>query len=66
MALHYFGPGAAFSPMESAITCLSFDLPVAAYIVAVYRYGLLRTGQSRGHATELEVSPGVQDQAATR
>lgn len=32
LALHYFGPGAAFAPVEYAITCLSFDLVVAAYV----------------------------------
>lgn len=41
LALHYFGPGAAFAPVEYAITCLSFDLVVAAYVVVAYRFRLV-------------------------
>ena len=40
VALHYFGPGHAFAPDAYAVTCLSFDLLVAAYIAVAYRYGL--------------------------
>lgn len=39
VALHYFGPGAEFAPVAYTITCLSFDLLVAAYVVVAY--GLL-------------------------
>jgi len=39
VALHYFGPGGSFAPEAYAITCLSFDLLVAAYIAIAY--GLL-------------------------
>jgi hypothetical protein len=39
VALHYFGPGGSFAPEAYAITCLSFDLLVAAYIAVAY--GLL-------------------------
>lgn len=41
VALHYFGPGGAFAPAGYTITCLSFDLMVAAYVAAVYGLGLL-------------------------
>lgn len=54
VALHYFGPGAAFAPMEYAITCLSFDLLVAAYVVTAYRLGLVErrpTGERAGAGT---------------
>jgi hypothetical protein len=46
VALHYFGPGHAFAPDAYAITCLSFDLLIAAYVTIGYRYGLVgpRTG----------------------
>ncbi len=36
VALHYFGPGGSFAPDAYAITCLSFDLLVAAYVVIAY------------------------------
>jgi hypothetical protein len=36
VALHYFGPGGSFAPEAYAITCLSFDLLVAAYIAVAY------------------------------
>ncbi len=36
VALHYFGPGGSFAPDVYAITCLSFDLLVAAYVVIAY------------------------------
>lgn len=29
--LHYFGPGKSFAPLAYTITCISFDLLVAAY-----------------------------------
>ena len=45
LALHYFGPGHALAPDAYAITCLSFDLLVAAYIAIAHRYGL--TGRRR-------------------
>ncbi|MEU1466227.1 DUF6010 family protein [Streptomyces sp. NPDC005727] len=41
VALHYVGPGHAFAPDAFAISCLSFDLLMAAYIVIGYRYGLV-------------------------
>jgi hypothetical protein len=41
VALHYVGPGHAFAPDAYAITCLSFDLLVAAYIAVGYGYGLI-------------------------
>jgi hypothetical protein len=41
VALHYFGPGGSFAPAGYTITCLSFDLVVAAYIAIVYGLGLL-------------------------
>ncbi|MFP5346343.1 MAG: DUF6010 family protein [Actinomycetes bacterium] len=40
MALHYFGPGHAFAPDAYAVTCLSFDLLVAAYVVVAHRFDL--------------------------
>jgi len=57
LALHYVGPGATFAPMEYAITCLSFDLVVAAYVVIAYRRGLV------GARTAVDASAG---QAGTR
>ena len=39
--LHYFGPGRSFAPESYAITCLGFDLLVAAYIAIAYGFGLL-------------------------
>jgi hypothetical protein len=47
LALHYFGPGGSFAPAAYAITCLSFDLIVAAYVVVAYGSGLL---SERGEA----------------
>jgi uncharacterized protein DUF6010 len=41
VALHHLGPGHAFAPDAFAITCLSFDLLVAAYIAVGYHYGLV-------------------------
>jgi hypothetical protein len=41
LALHYFGPGGSFAPAGYTITCLSFDLVVAAYVAIVYGLGLL-------------------------
>jgi hypothetical protein len=41
VALHYFGPGGSFAPAGYTITCLSFDLVVAAYVAIVYGLGLL-------------------------
>ena len=39
IVLHYFGPGHAFAPETYTIACLSYDLLVAGYIVAAYRFG---------------------------
>ena len=39
MLLHYVGPGRAFAPETYTVTCLSYDLVVAAYIAAAYRFG---------------------------
>jgi hypothetical protein len=52
LALHYAGPGRAFAPDTYTITCLSFDLLVAAYVVVVHRLGLVGEGQPgrRGRA----------------
>jgi hypothetical protein len=36
IALHYFGPGASFAPVEYTVSCLTFDLMVAAYIAVGY------------------------------
>lgn len=48
LALHYFGPGDAFAPDAYAVTCLSFDLLVAAYLVVAYRFGLVsRRGRTQ-------------------
>jgi hypothetical protein len=41
VALHYVGPGRTFAPETYTITCLSFDLVVAAYVVVAYRAGLV-------------------------
>src|SRR5919202_4255583 len=43
VALHYVGPGGSFAPEAYAITCISFDLLVAAYIAIAYGLGLLTT-----------------------
>jgi hypothetical protein len=59
VALHYFGPGHAFAPDAYAITCLSFDLIVAAYIAVAYRYGLLGR-------REPAPTPAVSDAVAAR
>ena len=59
VALHYFGPGHAFAPDAYAITCLSFDLLIAAYITVGNRYGWVgRRGRTP--------SPAVPDMAAAR
>src|SRR5215212_4787663 len=44
VALHYSGPGGSFAPEAYAITCVSFDLLVAAYIAIAYGLGLLTRG----------------------
>jgi hypothetical protein len=36
LALHYAGPGRSFAPDWYTVSCLGFDLIVAAYIAAVY------------------------------
>ena len=41
VALHYFGPGGSFAPASYTITCVSFDLLVAAYVVIAYGLGPL-------------------------
>ena len=43
VALHYFGPGGSFAPESYTITCVSFDLLVAAYVAIAYGLGLLAT-----------------------
>ena len=45
VVLHYLGAGHAFAPEAWAISCVSFDLLVAAYIALAHRLGL--TGRSR-------------------
>jgi len=51
-ALYFFGPGHAFTPETYTITCLSFDLVVAAYVAVAYRFGLVGPRQ-----TELRRAP---------
>ena len=46
VALHFFGPGHAFAPETYTITCLSFDLVVAAYVAVAYRFGLVGPRQT--------------------
>lgn len=41
VGLHLVGPGQSFVPATYPVACVSFDLVVAGYIVAVYRFGLL-------------------------
>jgi hypothetical protein len=41
IALHYFGPGATFAPEKYTVSCLTYDLAVAVYIVVAYRTGLV-------------------------
>jgi len=48
VVLHYVGAGHAFAPEAWAISCVSFDLLVAAYIALAHRLGL--TGRSRKQA----------------
>jgi len=48
VVLHYLGAGHAFAPEAWAISCVSFDLLVAAYIALAHRLGL--TGRNRNHA----------------
>ena len=48
VVLHYLGAGHAFAPEAWAISCVSFDLLVAAYIALAHRLGL--TGRSRNQA----------------
>jgi hypothetical protein len=48
VVLHYVGAGHAFAPEAWAISCVSFDLLVAAYIALAHRLGL--TGRSRNQA----------------
>ena len=50
--MHFFGPGHAFAPETYTITCLSFDLVVAAYVAVAYRFGLVGPRQ-----TELRGAP---------
>jgi hypothetical protein len=57
VALHYFGPGHAFAPDAYAITCLSFDLLVATYIVVAYRYGLVGRGGRTPSPAATEPTP---------
>jgi hypothetical protein len=48
VVLHYLGAGHTFAPEAWAISCVSFDLLVAAYIALAHRLGL--TGRSRNQA----------------
>src|SRR5215218_182891 len=41
IALHYFGPGASFAPVEYTVSCLTYDLMVAAHIAVGYGTGLV-------------------------
>jgi len=47
--LHYLGPGHAFAPESWAVSCISFDLLVAAYIVIAYRLGLVGSRDAALH-----------------
>ena len=55
VALHHLGPGHAFAPDAYAITCLSFDLLVAAYVAVAHRSGLVGR---RGHTPADHHRPG--------
>jgi hypothetical protein len=57
VVLHYFGPGHAFAPDAYAITCLSFDLLVAAYIAVGYRYRLVGPRVRTASAAVTEATP---------
>ena len=37
VGLHYVGPGSAFTPVVWAVSCIPFDLLVAAYVVIAYQ-----------------------------
>lgn len=50
LALHYFGPGGSFAPEAYTITCLSFDLVVAGYVVVAYKLGSLGRHHRAPHA----------------
>jgi hypothetical protein len=50
LGLHRFGPG-QFAPEAYPVSCLSYDLIVAAVIVVVYRFGLLPRVRRREVAT---------------
>jgi hypothetical protein len=41
MLLHHVGPGRSFTPEAYPISCVSWDLLVAAYIAAAYGFGLV-------------------------
>jgi hypothetical protein len=47
LVLHYVGAGHAFAPEAWAISCVSFDLLVAAYIALAHRLGLTRQGRNQ-------------------
>jgi hypothetical protein len=38
--LHYFGAGREFAPAAWAISCVSFDLIIAGYLVVAHRFSL--------------------------
>jgi hypothetical protein len=48
--VHYLGPGSSFAPMQYAISCISFDWIVAAYIVIAYRLLRLANRQAPSRA----------------
>lgn len=56
VALHYAGPGRAFAPDSYTVTCLSFDLLVAAYVAVAYRRGPVSAEQS-GRRAAVEAIP---------
>lgn len=46
IALHYAGPGRTFAPTGYTVSCLGFDLLVAAYVAVAYGTGLVGTRRS--------------------
>ena len=50
MLLHHVGPGRSFTPEAYPISCVSWDLLVAAYIAAAYGFGLVGDRRSRSRA----------------
>ena len=47
MLLHHVGPGRSFTPEAYPVSCVSWDLLVAAYVAAAYGFGLVGGPRSR-------------------